>query len=121
MGRVQAIIPNTPEAEQMILMMNKKIPAYMGNVLHDQGMLHVFLIKLFKRSCCPAMISEMGTCSWDSDTGVLNTHCESVDNQVQADLESAAWYKDAFKDLGVVPKDGSALLLQRSQTLRLSG
>jgi hypothetical protein len=42
MGRVQAIIPNTPEAEQMILMMNKNFPAYMGNVLHDQGMPNVF-------------------------------------------------------------------------------
>jgi hypothetical protein len=79
----------------------------MGNVLHDQGMPNVFLIKLFKCSCCPTMISEMGTCTWDLDTGVLTTHCESVDNQVQSDLESTAWYKDAFKDLGLTTKDGS--------------
>jgi hypothetical protein len=82
MGHVQAIIPNTPEAEQMILMMNKNFPAYMGNVLHDQGMPDVFLIELFKRSCCTTMILEMGTCTWDSDIGVLTTHRESVDNQV---------------------------------------
>jgi hypothetical protein len=33
MGRVQGVIPNTPEAEQMILMMNKNFPAYIGNIL----------------------------------------------------------------------------------------
>jgi hypothetical protein len=32
---VQAVIMNTPEAEQMILMMNKNVPAYIGNVLKD--------------------------------------------------------------------------------------
>ena len=29
MGPVQAVIPNTPEAERMILMMNKNVPAYL--------------------------------------------------------------------------------------------
>jgi hypothetical protein len=66
-----------------------------------------FLIELFKRSCCPTMITEMGTCTWDSDTGVLTTHRESVDNQVQADLESTAWYKDALKELSLTTKEGS--------------
>ncbi len=49
MGRVQAIIPNTPEAEQMILMMNKNFPAYIGNVLRDQGLLDSFLMEMFKK------------------------------------------------------------------------
>jgi hypothetical protein len=35
MGSVQVVIPSTPEAKQMILMMNKNFPAYMGHVLHD--------------------------------------------------------------------------------------
>ncbi len=30
MGRVQVVVPNSPEAEQMILMMNKKFPATWG-------------------------------------------------------------------------------------------
>ncbi len=44
------------------------------------------------------MISEMGLCIWDLDTGVLTTHQESLENQAQANLESAAWYKDPIKD-----------------------
>jgi hypothetical protein len=99
-GRVQAVIPNTPEAEQMILMMNKNFPAYMGHVLRDQGLPDYFLIELFNRSCCPTMISEMGSCTWDSDSGILTTLQESAENQNLAKLEKAAWYKDAFKDLG---------------------
>jgi hypothetical protein len=38
MGSVQAVIPNTPKAKWMILMMNKNVPSYIGNVLKDQGM-----------------------------------------------------------------------------------
>jgi hypothetical protein len=100
MGRVQAVIPNTPEAKQMILMMNKNFPAYMGQVLRDQGLPDDFLIELFNRSCCPTMISEMGSCTWDSNSGILTTPQESAENQNLAKLEKAAWYKDAFKDLG---------------------
>jgi hypothetical protein len=44
MGKVQAVIPNTPEAEQMILMMNKNFPAYVGHVLRDQGLPDGFLM-----------------------------------------------------------------------------
>ncbi len=38
MGRVQAVIPNTPEAKQMVIMMNKILPAYVGFSLRYQGL-----------------------------------------------------------------------------------
>jgi hypothetical protein len=38
MAPVQAVIPNTPEAERMIAMMNKNFPSYVRNVLKDQGL-----------------------------------------------------------------------------------
>ena len=63
-GKVQAVIPNTPEAEQMILMMNKNFPAYLGNVLRDQGMDETFLFKLIQSSCEPTLIHEMNSCTW---------------------------------------------------------
>jgi hypothetical protein len=50
MGPVQAVIPSTPEAERMILMMNKNVPACIGNVLKDQGMPEPFLMELVKKS-----------------------------------------------------------------------
>jgi len=63
MGPVQAVIPNTPEAERMILMMNKNVPAYVGNVLKDQGMPEPFLMELVKKSCCSTQISDMASCT----------------------------------------------------------
>jgi hypothetical protein len=71
LGPVQAVIPNTPKAEWMILMMNKNVPSYIGNVLKDQGMPETFLIELVRASCCPTQVLEMVNRSWDSDTGML--------------------------------------------------
>jgi hypothetical protein len=52
------------------------------------------------------MMSKMSLCTWDPDSGVLVTLQESVDNQNLADLKRAAWYKNAFEDLGPA-KQGS--------------
>ena len=100
MGPVQAVIPNTPEAERMILMMNKNVPAYIGNVLKDQGMPEPFLMELVKKSCCPTQISDMASCTWDSDSGSLTTQREEAEDKNRAVLETASWFKDAFADLG---------------------
>jgi hypothetical protein len=50
MGRVQAVIPNTPEAEQMVIMMNKtSLPMLaVGFSLRDQGLPELFLLELLK-------------------------------------------------------------------------
>ncbi len=47
-GPVHIVIPNTPEAKRMVLMMNKNFPAYTGNVLKDQGLPEGFLFELVK-------------------------------------------------------------------------
>jgi hypothetical protein len=100
MGPVQAVVPNTPEAERMILMMNKNVPSYIGNVLRDQGMPQTFLIELVRVSCCPTQVSEMANCSWDSDNGTLTTHQEEAEEKNLVILETASWFKNAFTDLG---------------------
>jgi hypothetical protein len=38
MAPVQAVVPNTPKVEHVIVMMNKNFPSYVGNVLKDQGL-----------------------------------------------------------------------------------
>jgi hypothetical protein len=38
MAPIQAVVPNTHEVERMIVIMNKNFPAYVGNVLRDQGL-----------------------------------------------------------------------------------
>ncbi len=100
MGPVQAVIPNTPEAEQMILMTNKNVPVYIGNVLKDQGMPELFLMDLVENSCCPTQVLEIMNCTWDPDTGTLTTQQEAADEKNRVVLEKALWFKDAFADLG---------------------
>ncbi len=89
MGLVQAVIPNTPEAKRIILMMNKNVPSYIGNVLRDRGMPETFLIELVRASCCPTQVSEMANCSWDSDNGTFMTHQEEAEEKNQVVLETA--------------------------------
>jgi hypothetical protein len=100
MGQVQAVIPNTPEAKQMILMLNKNLPSYIGNILKDQGLPELFLLDLVKKSCCPTQLSEMANCTWELDTGTLTTHQEAAEEKNHVVLETASWFKEAFVDLG---------------------
>jgi hypothetical protein len=104
MGKVQAVVPNTPEAEQMILMMNKNFPAYVGYVLHDQGLPDGFLMELFQCMCCPPMISKMALCTWDPDSGTLTTARKADEWKNLAELEKVSWYKNAFEDIGTVKR-----------------
>jgi hypothetical protein len=99
MGPIQAVIPNTPKAERMILMMNKNVPAYIGNKLRDQGMPELLLMDLVKNSCCPTQVTEITNCTWDPDTSTLTTHLKAADEKNRIILE-ASWFKDAFADLG---------------------
>jgi hypothetical protein len=102
MGPVQAVIPNTPEAKRMILMMNKNVPSYIGNVLRDQGMPETFLIDLGRASCCPTQVLEMANCSRGLDNVTLTTHQEEAKEKNQIILETASWFKNAFADLDSV-------------------
>ena len=70
---VDIVIPNTPEAETMVAMMNKQLPAYLTFYLHNLRMDKYFIRKLLTRACCPALIHKINTCQWDKETKVLTT------------------------------------------------
>jgi hypothetical protein len=113
-GPVHIVIPNTPEAKRMVLMMNKNFPAYFGNVLKDQSLPEGFLFELVKQLCCPVMVSKINQCTWDSDTGSLTTKQDAESNKNEEDLEKASWFKDAFANLGIV-SNGRATKKQAPQ------
>jgi hypothetical protein len=99
MGPVQAVVPNSPEAEQMIMMMNKNFPAYVGNVLRDQGFNETFLWNMFKATCFQMKLAECKSCTWDAETGMLTTQKEKEQNKTDLDLENAPWFKNTFEGL----------------------
>jgi hypothetical protein len=84
----------------MILMVNKNAPAYIGNVLRDQGMPESFLMELVKNSCCPTQVSEITNRTWDPDTGTLTTYQEAAEENNHVVLETALWFNDLFAELG---------------------
>jgi hypothetical protein len=94
------IIPNTPEAEKLVGMMNKNLPAFLFHTLKEQGLPDEFIAELLQRSCEVTMLAEMSRCKWDVTTRTLMTE----DKQKQAEktkvFESAAWFKDKFGLLG---------------------
>jgi hypothetical protein len=105
MGPVQAVIPNTPEAERMTLMMNKIVPTYIGNILKDQRMLELFLMDLVKNFSCPTQVSEIMICTWNPDTGTLMTRQEAAEEDNPLVLETAPWFHDVFTELGACKKE----------------
>ena len=94
MGSVDIVIPNTPEAETMVAMMNKQLPAYLTFYLNDLGTDKDFIRKLLNRTFCPAFLHEIYSSQWDKETKVLTTKGEKYEWGNCADIESAAWYRD---------------------------
>ena len=100
MSPVQVVIPQTPEAEKMILMMNKNFPAFLTFVLRDLHFPEQAIQEYVRRCCCQVKAAEISECSWNSDTATLTTP-QDLRRSSTDDFSSASWYKDAFADLGI--------------------
>jgi hypothetical protein len=94
------IIPNTPEAERLVEMMNKNLPAFLQYTLKEQGLPDGFITDLLKNSCEASMLAEMSRCTWDAKTRTLTTAEESMRKEKTKAFENAAWFKDEFGLLG---------------------
>jgi hypothetical protein len=96
MGIVEIIVPNTPEAESMVLMMNRQFPAYCYNALQMADLDERFVMSLLKEACCPTLVANIHSCVWDEDTKTISTPEQLADEKRMAEIESAAWYRDEF-------------------------
>ncbi len=94
------IIPNTPEAEQLVGMMNKNLLAFLLHTFKEQGFPDDFVADLLKNSCETTMLAEMSRCKWDENTRTLTTAEESAQVEKTKAFENAAWFKDEFGLLG---------------------
>ena len=92
---VEGIVPNTPEAEQMVAMMAKNVAAYLHFYLQEEGLGEQFIKELMEASCDPALVKRISLCSWDKGARALTTP-EDEEEAKRAKLEEAAWYNDAF-------------------------
>ena len=103
MADVEAVIPDTPAAETMALMMEKNIVAYLTYYLEEVGMDTAFVKELLKESCDPSLFHSAAQCTWDKDKRILITPDDKKKEKEKA-LEDAAWYKDKFGEFMDSPK-----------------
>jgi hypothetical protein len=96
MGIVEIVVPNTAEAEAMVLMMNRHFPAFCYHYFIKNGMTEAFVKTLLKEACCPTLIASINACVWDSQTNTISTPEQLEEDARMAEIEKAAWYKDAF-------------------------
>ena len=97
MGTVEVIVPNTAEAESMVLMMNRQLPAFLLHYLTTKaGMGDVFVKTLLKEACCPTLFASINQCQWDATTNTITTEEQAEDEKRMAEFEQAAWYRDEF-------------------------
>jgi hypothetical protein len=95
------VIPNTPEAERMLLMMNKNLPAFLWYMLLEQGYPEQFIKDLLQHTCEASMLAEMYRCQWDKRTCTLTTDEEAKREKEVKAFKSASWFKDEF---GLLPR-----------------
>ncbi len=95
------VIPNTPKAERMLLMMNKNLPAFLYHMLLEQGLLEEFIKDLLARTCEASILGEMHNCQWDEETCTLATANKAKREKKVKAFKSASWFKDEF---GLLPK-----------------
>ena len=96
MGLVELVVPNTPEAEAMVLMMNRNVAAFCFHYLLHTGLDETFVKNLLRASCCPTLYGQINNCTWDATTLSIVTPQQVAEEKRLAELEKAAWYKDEF-------------------------
>jgi hypothetical protein len=70
---MHVIIPQAKEAERMVCMMHKNLPAFLHHMLLDIGFTNNFIKKFLKKTCKALLVGEIPLCKWDSDTCTLIT------------------------------------------------
>ncbi len=89
-------IPNTPEAERMVGMMNKNLPAFLWHMLIEQGLPEDFITGLLNKSCKATMLAEATKCKWDSNSRTLTTENKMNREEETRAFKGASWFKDEF-------------------------
>ena len=93
LDRVDIVVPDIPEAEAMVALINKKLSVYLSNYIVDTGMGKVFVKALIQGEICPALNHAAGACTWDRIKKTVTTPDDAEQEQQQV-IEDEAWYKD---------------------------
>ena len=85
--------------------MNKNLPAFLLNVMKEQGLPDKFINDLLKNSCEAMMLPKIHQCKWDPVSKTLTTEEEVSQVANINTFEGAAWFKDKFGLLAKNPRN----------------
>jgi len=80
----------------LVGMMNKNLPAFLLNMLKEQGLPEDFIDDLLRNLCEATMLAKMHECTWDPVTKTLTTEEEVSQVAKTKAFVGAAWFKDEF-------------------------
>ena len=93
-GVVEAVVPNTKEADSMVGWMNRQMAAFIKHYLLYRGLPKDFVIRLIVASCCPTLVSEINTFHWDKINLELITMEDSEEEVRLSAFKNADWFMD---------------------------
>jgi hypothetical protein len=70
------IVPQTKEAERMIGMMNKILPAFLYHMLLQLDFTENIVKSLLEKSCKASLVAGILNCKWQSDVRTLTMLAE---------------------------------------------
>ncbi len=93
-GEVNAVIPNTPEAETMAEKMSIQIAAWCHFYWKDTNLgAEKFYRKLIDRAFNQVLCHETSLCSWDAETKVVTSPRVTIEMAAIAEFEQQDWVK----------------------------
>ena len=94
-GEVDAVIPNTPEAELKALQINHQVAVWCLNYWADTNPGgKAFFNKLANRAFNHALLHKVRKCAWDSATQTVTSPSAQSEIAAIAEFEDQGWLKD---------------------------
>jgi hypothetical protein len=94
-GKVDAIIPNTPEGEMKAERINHQVAAWCINYWKDTNPGgNLFFRKSAGKAFCQVLLHEVNNCSWDSATQTVTSPHTQSETAAVADFENQDWVRD---------------------------
>lgn len=94
---IQVVHPNIPEAEAVLLNMQKHVGGFIYCDLLDAGIEESFVKAMLRKFVDPMLVHEVDQCSWDSSTRTITTPAKLEEDGAGKGVEEMPWYKDIVK------------------------
>jgi hypothetical protein len=97
-GEVDAVIPNTPEAETKAERINHQVAAWCINYCNDTNPGgNSFFQKLASKAFCQVLLHKVSKCVWDSATQTVTSPHVQSEMAAVAEFESQDWVRDILQ------------------------